>query len=481
MKKILLFLIALSFITTSCDDLLNVQPKTSWSGLNFPTEETHISGLLYGGYERLQSTLAINFLLYGEARAEVFDVNNFNTNVDKIINNKLDYGMALSSWANFYQVIKQANLVIKFTPELLENKKMTEARANELMGEAYCMRALSYFYIIRIWGDAPLVKEPVLTKNDIENLYRDPVDSIMVSVHEDLQKAATLIPTANNSRTQFTRAAAYAIDAHVYAWEHNYPKVIEKTDLILKNTQYALASLYDASYNVSASTFVASVQSSPFAQIFNLGKTKESIFELAFSVEDGDDSRGLSSYLSASFPYMRPRPEYGATFEELDWRSIVSNNIASTGIFKAIKFTIGFDMTADARNIVLFRLGDMYLLKAEAIAHTGDTDKNRKDAMKLVNDIRRRAGGVAFEIPDSVYLDRNLYAHEDIKDLILEERKFELCYEGHRWFDLIRCGKAIQIMKDRANIDIVPGALVWPIYIEEIRRSSNIEQNEYYK
>lgn len=481
MKKIILFLIALSFITTSCDDLLNVQPKTSWSGLNFPTEETHISGLLYGGYERLQSTLAINFLLYGEARADVFNVNNFNTNVDKIINNKLDYGMALSSWSNFYQVIKQANLVIKFTPEILENKKMTEARANELMGEAYCMRALSYFYIIRIWGDAPLVKEPVLAKNDIENLYRDPVDSILVSIHQDLQNAATLIPTANNSRTQFTRAAAYAIDAHVYAWEHNYAKVIEKTDLILKNNEYALAPLYDASYDVSASDFVATVQGSPFAQIFNLGKTKESIFELAFSVEDGDDSRGLSSYLSSSFPFMRPKDEYGATFEELDWRSIVSNRIASTGAFTAIKFTIGFNMTADARNIVLYRLGDMYLLKAEAIANTGDTDEDRNNSMKLVNDIRRRAGGVAFEIPDSIYLDRDIYAHEDIKDLILEERKFELCYEGHRWFDLIRSGKVIQIMKDRANIDIVPGALVWPIYIEEIRRSSNIEQNEYYK
>lgn len=481
MKKILLFLIALSFITTSCDDLLNVQPKTSWSGLNFPSEETHLSGLLFGGYERLQSTLAINFLLYGEARADVFKVNNFNSNVDKIINNKLDYGMVLSSWSGFYQVIKQANLVLKFTPEILENKKLTAARANELMGEAYCMRALCYFYIIRIWGDAPLIKEPVLSKNDIENLYRDPVDSIMVAIHEDLANAATLIPSAKNTRTQFTRAAAYAIDAHAYAWEHNYTKAIEKADMVLKNNEYALAQLYDASYNVSASDFVSRVQGSAFAQIFNLGKTKESIFELAFGIEDGDDSRGLSSYLSSSFPYMRPKEEYGSTFEELDWRGIVSNRIASTGAFTAIKFTIGFDMTADARNIVLFRLGDMYLLKAEAIANLGDTDKSRTDAMKLVNDIRRRAGGVAFEIPDSVYLDRDVYTHEGIKDLILEERKFELCYEGHRWFDLIRSGKVIQIMKDRANIDIVPSALVWPIYIEEIRRSSNIEQNEYYK
>lgn len=85
------------------------------------------------------------------------------------------------------------------------------------------------------------------------------------------------------------------------------------------------------------------------------------------------------------------------------------------------------------------------------------------------------------EITEEVFLDRNTYPYEAFKDLILEERKFELCYEGHRWFDLIRCGKAVEILKNRVNIDLDPAALVWPIYIEEIRRSPNIEQNEYYK
>ena len=481
MKKIILFLIALSFIMVSCDDILNVKPKTSWSGLNFPTEETHLAGLLYGGYERLQSTLAIGFLLYGEARAEVFRMNAYNENVDKIVNNRLDYGMSLSSWGNFYQVIKQANLVLEFTPKLLENNKLTQARANELMGEAYCMRALSYFYILRIWGDAPLIKKPVLVQQDVENLFRDPADSIMVSIHEDLQEAALLIPASKNSRTQFTRAAAYAIDAHAYAWEQNYEKAKEKADLVIKNSEYVLAKLYDPNFDKNATDFISKVHASEFAQIFNMGRTKESIFELAFGIQDGDDSRQLSTYLSASYPYLRPRDEYGATFEDLDWRAIVSTRISSVGAFTAIKFTIGFDMTADARNIVLYRLGDIYLLKAEAIANLGDADQDRKDAMKLVNDIRRRAGGTAFEIPDSVYLDRDLYSHQDIKDLILEERKLELSYEGHRWFDLVRTGKAVEILKDRAGIEVDPRALVWPIFIEEIRRSSNIEQNEFYK
>ena len=184
MKKIFLFIIVISLITISCDEMLDMTPNTSWSGLNFPTEESHLDGLLYGGYKQLQNTLASGFLYYGEMRAEVFYINAFNVTNDKIVNNKLEYGMSQASWLNFYRVIKQANLVLEFTPQLLENNMTTDAKANQLMGEAYCMRALSYFYIIRIWGDAPLIKEPFLSIDDLKNLSRDPVDSILMTIHE---------------------------------------------------------------------------------------------------------------------------------------------------------------------------------------------------------------------------------------------------------------------------------------------------------
>src|SRR5690606_27354702 len=130
----------------------------------------------------------------------------------------------------------------------------------------------------------------------------------------------------------------------------------------------------------------------------NVGKTKESIFELAFSIQDGDDSRRLSSFFTSSWPYLRPHNNYCDSFDPLDWRAIVANKYNTTGKYTTIKFTIGFNMVEDSRNIVLYRLADLYLLKAEALANIGDTDDNRKNAMKLVNDIRRRAGGTSMEI-----------------------------------------------------------------------------------
>ena len=168
-------------------------------------------------------------------------------------------------------------------------------------------------------------------------------------------------------------------------------------DKVLANTGYTLANLYDEKYtgvtdNAKDKNFKAFVQASEYAQIFNAGRSKESIFELASSVADGDDQKNLTSYLSGTYPILRPRTRFGEAIdtEGSSWRSAAIQEVVS-GKYKVTKFTIGFDYTADSRNIVMLRLADIILLKAEAIAHQEDTDENRKATMKLVNEIRRRA------------------------------------------------------------------------------------------
>lgn len=481
MKKYIIYSIFSIILAISSCDILDVEPTTSWTGTNIPTEESHLRGMLYAGYERLQVALDVEFLVYGEMRADVFYNNAFNVNIDKIVNNKLDYGMSLASWRTFYQAIKQANIVLKFTPELLAEGKLTEESANNIMGQAYCMRAFTYFYIVRIWGEAPLITTPFLTNEDITDFAREELPQLFEQIHQDLEEAARLIPASITSRTAFTQIAAYAIDAHVYAWEHNYEKVIERADQVLSNTNYTLAALYNPNIDASSNDFKTQVQSSEFTEIFNAGRSKESIFELAFSLADGDDNRYLSSYLSGSYPIVRPNNFYAESFDDADWRAVTAHQRYSNGKYKVIKFTIGFSSDVDSRNIVLIRLADIYLLKAEAIANLEDTDANRTAAMNLVNIIRNRAGGVEFKIPESVYLDRENVTPNDLKNIILEERKFELCYEGHRWFDLVRCNKAVEVLQDKVGIEIHPHSLVWPVHLDEIRRSKLIEQNEYYK
>src|SRR5699024_2740535 len=100
MKKYMYMIMACLMLSTSCN-VLDLEPETSWTGSNIPTEEAHLNGILYGGYERLRSALSTGFLIYGELRAEAFYNNAFQTNIDKAINNTLDYDMSYASWQSF--------------------------------------------------------------------------------------------------------------------------------------------------------------------------------------------------------------------------------------------------------------------------------------------------------------------------------------------------------------------------------------------
>lgn len=495
MKTIYILIYFIGTCFASCS-LLELEPTTSWTAENTPKEESHLYGILYGGYNTLQSDLSINFLAYGEMRSDVFYNNAFNVNTDKVVNNSLDNNIFWASWYNYYRVIKQANVVIKFTPQVLEGGGISAEKADDVMGQAYCLRAFTYFWIIRIWGEAPLITEPYLDSNDSFDRPKAAVTEIIKQIHSDLEKAAKMIDKNSVSRTTFTQTAAYAINAHVYAWEHKYEETINMADKVLTNTNYTLANLYDEKYtgvtdNTKDKNFKALVQASEYAQIFNAGRSKESIFELACNVADGDDQKNLTSYLSGSYPILRPRTRFGEAIdtEGSTWRSAAIQEVAS-GKYKVTKFTIGFDYTADSRNIVMLRLADIILLKAEAIANQEDTDENRKAIMQLVNQIRKRAGGSDYEIPEEQFLNHEEYNQEGIKEVVLNERKYELAYEGHRWFDLIRTGKVFEAVRNRGNdigedespaIELHPKALVWPIHLNELRRSKLIEQNEYYK
>ncbi len=116
-----------------------------------------------------------------------------------------------------------------------------------------------------------------------------------------------MIDKNSTSRTTFTQTAeTYAFNAHVYAWEHKYEETINMADKVLTNTNYTLANLYDEKYtgttdDVKNKNFKALVQASEYAQIFNTGRSKESIFELASNVADGDDQKNLTTYLAGSW------------------------------------------------------------------------------------------------------------------------------------------------------------------------------------
>jgi hypothetical protein len=494
MKKIsyIIILFCIGF-STSCSDFLDIEPKTSWSDANFFTQETHIVGTLNGGYDMLQAALGANFLVYGDLRADIYVLNNkIRVTEEKVLNNALDQTVSYASWGSFYDIVKQANLVLYHTPKMVESKLISSTNGNIYMGQAYCMRAFAYFWITRIWGDAPIVLTPY-TNSDRLVEVRKPQAEVLDTIHSDLAEAIKLIPSTSYDKFRFTRTAAYAIQAQVYAWQHNWPAVITSTNKILNSTSttpinnanYSLAQLYDsiAAKSLTGDFYTNIMLKTEYSQMFNVGSSKESIFEMPFNIEDNENNNSLYGMVTGTFANIKARMDFIDQFEAKDWRLHIN---FFGGVQNAVKFFNGkFTKNLDIRNIVLLRLSETVLLKAEALVYLNDTETdplkqaaNIKDAMTLVNIIRNRAGGKDLIIPESTYTTLGL---EQIKEIVLQERNLELAFEGHRYFDLIRTGNVAKFMEP-INGQNNPTSFVWPIHLDEIRNSNGlIVQNEYYK
>lgn len=491
MKTIIYSVIILCGMLLPSCNFLDREPETFWSGNTFPQTESHLKGILYGGYENIQVALGANFLMYGDVRGDLFELNNPNAlAAEQALTNSLNADMGLASWGSFYEIVQQANLLLTYAPKLQESKVVTSATANSVMGQAYCMRAMAYFWIVRIWGDAPLILEPFRDGTGPFNFTKTPSATILASIHQDLDNAKALL-AISATRTTFSGGAAYALDAQVYAWENNWYKVAETTNVILRSTVekpinssvYSLAKLFDPTLDTFSIEFITTqLQKLEYVKMFNSGNSSESIFELAYNAADMENNNSLFSYMADSYQQLNTRIEFSGGLNGADWRSFV---LFPDGDQRMRKFFHGYDKTNSARNIVMLRLSDVALLKAEAMINLKDTEVDEivrdsmfTQSMALINAIRTRAGGPSMGISAESYENMSL---DQLKEVIAQERKSEFAGEGYRYFDLIRTGKVLEVMEPINGQNDV-NSLIWPIAMTEIRNSNGvIEQNTYYK
>ena len=460
---------------------LNQEPETSWTDGAFYETEGQIQALLEGAYVKLENALGVGFMVYGDIRSDLYRC--YNTNKVEFLNimdNVITPYNSYSSWANFYAAIQQANLVLSNAPEMYDQGIIGQDCLNEIMGEAYCLRAFAYFWITRIWGAAPLVLKPAISSDYNARMKRSSEGELLASIHADLEAAYKLLPD-DSEKTHFTLSAAWAITAQVCAWEKDWNGVIEACDRI-DPQKYELAELYKSGYVIGTTAFMKYIEDSEYARIFNMGGQSESIFELSFSLDDSSDSKllyGMVGYSETIRPDLELLSEY-KMIRNKDWRYFV-NFYDDT---RVTKYFINYSgLAEDTRNVVLLRMTEIVLLKAEAqielAVNLGGDEGNKliNDALSAINRIRTRAGGEDNMI-EEVYTIDNV---EDLKELLAEERKFELYGEGYRFLDLVRTGKVIDVMGPRNNQNDIR-SILWPVYYTEmIYSNGSIEQNEYYK
>lgn len=351
---------------------------------------------------------------------------------------------------------------------------------SQLLGEAKFMRALYFFYLVNLYGDIPL---PLTTDFEVNrSLSRRSKKDVYEQIIADLLDAQSLLsadfldgglnkylPTKEMQRVRPTRWAAIALLARVYLYTGKYDKAESIASSIIDNTSlFGLDALND---------------------VFKKN-SREAIWQLQPVAAGMNTSDGAVFVLSEAGP-TEYTPVYLSelllnSFEAGDNRSALGNWINSvtalgTTYFYPYKYKLGLGSEPGTEYLMMLRLGEQYLIRAEARAQ----QNNIPGAVVDVNRIRTRARATAtVDVPDPLPDLSASLTKEQLLAAILHERQVELFTEwGHRWFDLKRTGNVDAVMSVVSPLKggtWVTTDQLYPIPHFDILRNPNLVQNPGY-
>ncbi len=485
-KYKILFLALFAIAISSCDKFLDLKPVSQ----GIAVENTSADSVLYKTADAAEAALAG---VYSDLRNEYFELDIFvngdaqsddaYAGADNPANFQIDdYDIDASNanvsrdWNYLYSTIGKANTVID-NVNAVTDPILTADRKRAIIAEASYLRAYMYFQLVQLWGDVPLVLHVVTTisAENIEEIYpllfpeRRPKEEVYAQIIKDLETALADVKVTAVNKTYVTKGAVNAMLAKVYATQepHDWGKVLQYCNDVIAGP-YSLLAKYDFLWDNAHEN------------------SAEAIFEINY---DGTSSSG----------------NWGASmFKGLDWKkfNIPSNDLVaafdaegdtirkkSSILFQSVvgKWTDKHYPQANypfvnkyriisspsPQNYIFIRLADILLLKAEALNETGDL----AGAKELVNRIRTRVS-----LPNTP-----ANSQADMRLAIEKERRLELAFEGHRWFDLKRTGRAIEVINSVTNFggvaqkyNLTTNGLIWPIPQKELDKNKTLVQNPGY-
>lgn len=484
MKKIKYIIGAacLALTLNSCSDFLNEEPVSEIpAGDMWQTARDAKAGVneIYG---LLRTTLRENYFYWGEFRSDnVAPGAPVMADQARVINNLMSTDEKCGRWTTLYQMINQTNLAIKYVP----NISMPDvADRNDYLGQAYALRALAYFYAIRVWGDVPLFIEPTETYS--EAIYKTRTDKNYILenvILPDLKKAETLINRNKNyERKRISICGVWAIMADVYMWMKDYnlaDQTIDKMATIASKKGGKFVD-FEPSMATWHTMFTEELTNKPSDDTPENDEynSREFIFLVHFNMDEVG-TNGYS-YMYQWFSGSGNRAavmsdQFMSIFNEDDMKGDLRKDLTVKNYqngnelrkYMAGDISNSLNKTCEVA-YPIYRYTDMMLLQAEARAHQGKWG----EALDLVKTVRDRAG---LNTPT----ENDFASEEEVIDYILRERQVELAGEGRRWFDLVRTGKWKEVMKPINGME-TDGNELFPIHYSHILENPKIEQNAYY-
>jgi hypothetical protein len=444
----------------------------------FWSTKEEVEQVLLGAYTTF-AQLDGQMFKYGEMRADMVTyLGNIDYNDRKVMEGNIYPDNGLCDWYSFYKVINYCNEVIKNGPVVqTKDNTFTDFQLYKFLAEAYFLRSLSYFYLVRVFKDVPFVQEA--SETDDANFYlpKTDGDTILNHITTDLENYRNYAILSVNGITdgRVTKGAFDALLADIALWQFRYADCIKHVDNIENSEKYFLLPAAD------------------WFELFNPGNSLESIFEFQYSTN-----------LENNHTYDLTSPDgnrYGPSEKAVDYFNVLAKQTEIVrGEGKSISANhlyiwkyIGFGGSTRPGFLqkscgwIVYRYADVLLMKAEALSQL----ERYTEAMELLVLIRKRAGFV-----NAINIANTPGAYEEV---ILEERARELAFEGKRWFDLLRMGRRNNFSNTTKLVEIIvqnaPSAekrilatklinpLGWylPIAKDELERNINLVQNPYYK
>jgi|SRR5690606_14836799 len=494
--KIILLAGLVSAGLTSCEEFLNIPPQNAVTPENFFQSESDFRQAVDGIYAPLQQ------LYNNESSWAMGEMRSDNTHYFYNVDYRLPYPEEIADFLNGsendvtqhkyyinYDIINRANQVLN----VIDEAALEPATKNNFKGQALFLRALSYFDLVKYFGGVPLHLAP--SKNmETAFLPRASAQEVYAQIQADATAAVDLLPNkANQQAGRATSGAALTLLGDVYL----NLKEWDKAENVLKQISgYELLNDYSAIFNPTNKNHNESIFEVQYLEGTSLGL--HSTFPYFFVPLTPDHAQlTLGPSGSQSVPgsgWNIPTEDLLAAYEDKDkdqrYPASIGFHTGASPISDTAyvnlpyikKYQHSHSIFGQSnQNFPVYRYAEVLLMLAEAL-----NEQNKSaEAAGYLNQVRRRAGLDNVNVPDQTAL----------RDAILQERRVELAFENKRWIDLVRAGKAIEVMNaygsklkanpayyylSSASYNVNENHLLFPIPFLEIQVNPDLQQNPGY-
>lgn len=511
MKKILLIALAGLTTLTSCDDWLDLEPENAETAEKFWLSAAGVESAMTGIYCQWLSS-SCYFWQQAEMRADMVTLgSSYLVNYLLVREGNITSSNSLSQWGNYYTIINQCNLLLDRSHIALENDpSYTVTQDSIYHAEARVVRAMMYFNLIRLWKDVPFITEayyddtknravPVSKQMDILDAIIGDLEAVQADGILPYSYSAAATEKALN-KGQVTMYMLKALLADLYRMKGSYAtdlatsqaayqKCLDLCNTIIQSGQYALVpyskptaeqagiDMHELDNKADSSFYVLdALPTDWFSGLYGAGNSSESIMELQ---EDSYNSSGFYDNLVGKrlyYPntanlrnalFLPTEKELASQCGYQDVRLVFcqgtlnGNPVITKFATDDLSTGIG-DVTMYKKNVLVYRLAEIYLMKAEVLTQLAMANSNDQEmlleAYRALFKVRDRASAVEttdLALGSGEYM-QDSYWKELRKDLpivlkpsetisakameklVLDEEARELAFEGRRWFDVLR-------------------------------------------